>query len=465
MSLTKEFTKALYGLFLFSLFLYGLDLFLESNNLIGYSISEKNSNLRIISNYIFALLPIFAFWFAVAFITKDVKTSLLAFAFTFFGHGFMLYDVMNKGVFSDSFIWIITLTTLISYLVFGLIHFKSIKGLWILTIFFVGHGFILIGREYFDILNQLLKFVGLRDILEVKIPSGEKTHKIINILELLTRKLQLPLLFVIFYFIFSKINSSEKVDFSLRTIEVSKIYNWKTYSIIYWVFRLTLIVSVFGIVFYVKYFIREEGLTIKIIFSILSFIIAIFMTASLYRNYVSSYFISKGRYPGLLYLFLNIPFLNVIAWIISVVISSKKIEINNTNIDSDIALVKAKIIQKTFIKQKRNDIIKIFIILFMTANLIGKVIGNNKGIGISYEIDKWEYVAFYLISIILTIWYMSDNRAIFILFGLQSFLILLLTLINMQELLLVTATSGLINMFFYYSIFHFDKLKFRNEDS
>lgn len=472
MILTKNFTKALNKIFLISIGLAGISILMSAVGMSGFSISETNSSTRIVLVQMRSLLPIGTFWFFVAFLTKENKGALIAFLLKFISWGYITFQFLSHGFSSELYYLPNLLSTILAYVAFGLIYFKKANGLYLLLVFVLARGIGIASSSYayYDILSGLLRAVGLRDIMEFRISTGENSYRPINLFVPFVRQMYLPLSLIIFWFVFCTIRQFKQLkqfDISFRTVQLfSKLSNL-SFSVIFWTFRLPLFISVFGIISYMdRVFIGD--LNFDMAFSLVCFCFAIFVLGSLYRNFLSAYFISKGLTPGWRYFFLNVPVINLFVWISLLLRPAKPEDSFSASLsekvgtETDQKILMAKDLQKKFVRDNRNNGIKLFIFLFIVLRSILKISGMDSRLIGSDQGDPVLFSLLTLLSLGLTIWYFSHKKALYVLFAIQSLLLLVIGVFQFESMLQLTTTSAMINMMIYYALFHFDKLNFVN---
>ena len=92
MNINKEFSKAIQGLFVVSIFLYGLTIWMFYKDIYGFDRYGLNSNFRTILNILLPLIMVSGFWYAVFYVTKEKAGALIAFLV---GSGIYFYELYN----------------------------------------------------------------------------------------------------------------------------------------------------------------------------------------------------------------------------------------------------------------------------------------------------------------------------------------------------------------------------------
>lgn len=250
------------------------------------------------------------------------------------------------------------------------------------------------------------------------------------------------------------------VDISLRSIPIPQVISNFHYSIIYWVLRLSLITTVFGFSLVSRTYL-DRLTTIEGIIRIICLCLAIFVVGSIYRNFLAAFFISKGDYPKGWFFALNIPFIHPIAWARTLFLKTPEPVsaevLAQSEVEQDTALSTVKTLQDRFNKGDRNNPIKVLIILFLILSYIFQFMEAVNSINAGNL--SLLFISF-IVSLSLVFWYFSDAKALFIIFGIQSFLVLAFFIADYESLQTYVPVAGLLNMVFFYALFHFDRLNF-----
>jgi len=468
MFITKDFVKALNGLLIVTIAMFGISIWMSIEGLRGYLISEPNPTSRVLLNMGISLIWTSAFWFAVYYVSKEKIGALVGFLLSLASTlpnqvKFLMNDVVHEY---STLSWWGFLLPILPYIAFGIIHFKSSRGVYMVASYCV---IAAIGytsaSEYYGFMNRMLDFIGLEGIFELEIPLEGTSYRPVNLFEeLIYQRFQL-LSFTIFWFVFSSIKNARIFDLSLRTIFTGPKLNVLTFSIIYWVLTLTLIIEVFGAVKHFSYF----DMSFNYVFKLVSFCFGIFVISSFYRNFIPYFLSSRGYNIGWVYLLLNIPIVQFFTWL-SVILfmpakeSTTSTNENDTSEKEENVLKNTRLLQAEFVKGDKNKSIKMVIIVLMILRLVVQLLQGNPGRQIGFQGDPvMAYLALFVSSIIslgLIIWYFSDKKAIFILFAIQAFLVIVSGLTRAEPLIAIVSISGLINVVTYYVLFHFDQMKF-----
>jgi hypothetical protein len=472
MHITKEFSRGIQVLFGVAIVmaLYGIILQVQGNY--GLLVDKPNSILRHAANKLNDFVVIVAFWGVVWYITKDLRASLVAGVIHLFQ---LLTYPIAFGLHpspEDAFQLITMLnhiTQCCAFAVFGLLHFKQARGLWMGLVYVVmlGVSVGISGDTYFTMIESLFRIFQIRDpfTIEIERDNGGVVH--INYLGMMLVKLLEVLQLCIFWFIYHLVRFPGHLHTRLRVTPIIQRISPLTYSIIYWTLRLTLFVSVLGFI-EVLVRISKHGFGSPAWFLTLCFCIGIYVVASLYRNFLSAYLVTKGKYPSYTYWFLNIPVLHVIAWITTLFVKSKPPvrippvesldEEPETAGEHEIVMLD---VQADFLRSNKNETIKILVLVFTGLFLY-------KGqwlFGESYSQSiptgsLWMIV----IGLLVLVWYMIEKRLLFPLFVIQSLFILIMVMLIEPESYSNIVVFGLVNLVLYYSLFHFDDIQFVDLD-
>src|SRR5688500_13173384 len=117
MYLTREFQRAVIGLFLFALLFAGVSIILSINGIYGISITHENSVGKIIVIQSLHLIEIMALWGAIAYLTREKLGVIVAVSLQVILLIFTTYLYINKGV-SEQTMGVIRLPRLFLHLLF-----------------------------------------------------------------------------------------------------------------------------------------------------------------------------------------------------------------------------------------------------------------------------------------------------------------------------------------------------------
>jgi len=301
----------------------------------------------------------------------------------------------------------------------------------------------------------------------LRIPISGSSYKVINPYSALVYQLIPVLGLIIFWWLIDQIKSDNKFDFSLRTGTLVYPLDRVVYSIIYWVFRILLVVGAVGIISFIDTSFRHP-IDLLLMSQLLGFLVSLFIIASIYRNFLVSQYISIRESPGFLYMALNIPILNFFAWVYSLFIFNRK---RSTSEFRDGEFEPSGIVKYTkdaFIELGRNRGLKILLIaivvsiLFFQANSGGFELGDSRRPGAPL---LFVILVSGIIHISLLIWYLYNKNAYFALIILVAGYILLVAGMQKETLLKPFLATNLFNLVLFYGLFYFDELKWKDEET
>ncbi len=353
----------------------------------------------------------------------------------FLVRGMTSYPILNLVIFS------------VPFLVFGFVYHKNTKGLWYFLTYFIISG-IAVGTAYGvnDFLRNALPY---RSVLKTLIAYQEGAIYIAPI-PMLYYKLIWIVNFVVFFYMHKAIKSKENDAFQFKKLDVRPMSNL-TFSVVFWVSRLVIITMIFSILQRIQ---RKWGLenlnsTIQEYIWVLSVIVAAYFFTLIYRNFLTSYFVSKGIKPGWKYIFINLPIINFFVWLYVTFF---------VNVQSSISLSdRVDKVTALFKNSDRNNNIKV---AFYVVTLLGAVIRLISSRG---RIDP---IVISLISAVLGLallaLYFKYARTALFLFGLNALIVLAAPFGEMHEASPIFIYS-MIYTLLWISIFHFDKYTYANE--
>ncbi|MFK8008768.1 MAG: hypothetical protein AB8H03_20580 [Saprospiraceae bacterium] len=477
MNFTIDFSKALKGICIVSLLMLLPIIGLQYLGIYGFNPNETISISSVILNQIVYLIPKIIFWWGVFYVSKDQKSSLIGFSIAFVGQVVNTYFLISKGTeinISSLYYWSYLIFPFTSLLVFGWLHFKKTRGLYLglVAIIISGIGLGMNSYEYYQIIEKLFELIGIEDIVEMRIPSGENSYRIVNPILIFLYQISHPLLFIIFWFVYSAIKREQPFDLSLRTVTLYENADKNIYALVHWILRMAVVMTMIGSLAFMTRLIKQE-FDFTILAKSVNFCFSIFFVAALYRNVLLFFYTTKKTYPGFFYVFLNIPYFHFIPWAYLFFIKNRKKTVASSDDILDAytvepqtpLLVKAEESQKKFIKEEKNSGLKVLIVIVLIFGAILQITGfNNSMTGFPIE-NQMLLVLLSFISLALTIWYISYSKALYPIYIIQSIAIIATVIFQNEALMGVTAMAGLVNLLIYYPLFHYDQMKFREGDS
>lgn len=168
-----------------------------------------------------------------------------------------------------------------------------------------------------------------------------------------------------------------------------------------------------------------------------------------------SYFARKDNYPGGLYFLLNIPVINVLAWVYTMV-TFRSQRSADKSVSESIAHLKRR-----FANDGRNMAWKVLIILLSFVSMMYQL--NRAGLrldGPSQDGVMWILIPL-LITFGLMLWYLFDKTSYLPILILLAANVVLVFAVRSENLLQPTLTTGIVNAVLYYGLFYFDELKWQ----
>ncbi|NER19043.1 hypothetical protein [Spongiivirga citrea] len=349
---------------------------------------------------------------------------------------FTPYPILNTVIYS------------LPFLVFGFAYHKNTKGLWYFLVFLIISG-VAVGSAYQinNFISELFRYRPWRWLGNLL--SYNEGMVFIAPLPMLYYKLIFIVHFVIFFYMHYAIKSSDNNAFQFKKLDVQPVSNL-VFSVVFWVSRLTIIVMIFGLVNRIRSrWGINEGSYIQAYVWILSVIAAAYFFTLIYRNFLTSYFVSKGIKPGWKYILINLPVINFFVWLYITFF---------VNVPSNISLSdRVDKVTALFKNSDRNNNIKV---AFYVVTLLGAVIRLISSRG---RIDP---IIISLISAalgiaILTLYFKHARTALF-LFGLNALVVLAAPFGEISEATPLFIYS-MIYTLLWISIFHFDKYEYVND--
>lgn len=459
MEITNRFSKTLKVLLICTVFIFVFSLVLSAYGLYGISFDPlDNSTLRILLNKVYRVINIVIIWGAIGYLTKDYVASGVAFLVAIL-LSFGIPNSMFFGQTENIKTFLISLVRILPFFAFGLVHFKSSKGLYIGLVGLLLWGLAVGNNSYpfTRMLESFGKLFGVRDLFELKIPLEGNSYRSINLLSLFIGKFYLIVEVIFFWWVYKKLVEGKSIFKNLMTISLNPVVDKLTYSIIYWSLRLTLFITGLGILSYISRSFSAE-LNPFVLIRVGAYCFSLFVLATIYRNFLVSRFVANGRYPNGLFLFLNFPIVNFFAWFYSLFSFKNKPNTLTNEADVDEASL-IKDLQKKFVTEGKNAIWKVlfvaftFFVMIYQLNRAGfRVDGPSRGGAVMLAL-------FFFLSFCLLLWFLADRNSYFPLLILISLNIVLVTILREQSLLQSTIATGIINLVLYFGLFHFNHLK------
>ena len=451
MFFTERFSTLLRYLFFFVIGMTILTMVLQFFGLHGFSISHPSENtlMRSVMNIFTFLIYMSVLWLAIGYLTQDFKSAYIALAI---GITIMLateyfYPTKDRIRMDGHLIKDISLLlTSVPIAVFGLLHFKSKKGLRLIVFFviLVGLGLLANSFIYTRILSSLLRVVGLDNFYSVEIPIGEGSYRVVPWFTFLYSQFMTVVKIVAFWWVYRLIQSDKSLWNNLDTCSVSTTSSKISFSLFYWSFRMVLIAGSIGLASAIARSFESDFnviFFIKVGMSIFSLIVI----GSIYRNFLSSEFVKNDRYPNGLYLLLNIPLLNVFGWLSCLSKFSFK---ENEHIISKEKITQTK---ESFLKTKNAGWKFLFILLVIVSGFV-QFLNNNSGESLAWILGGS------ILSLILVIWFVSEKGSYVPLLVMMFMYILIVTAAREPSFVRPNMVTGFLNIIIFYVLFFFDHL-------
>jgi hypothetical protein len=468
MKITIDFANVLKFSFIVVVLLSVFSFVLSYFGIHGISISHphENTDLRVALNHTKSILGTVAFWMGVGYLCKDYKAAVLALILTFiiqFGiDAFFPKIYSNSPQPKDLRYYLRSVSGMLIYLAFGFTHFKNNKALKLIFYWALIWGIsIALSTNGFErMIEGLTRIIGWRDPFEFRISTGKSSYRPISILRILSSELFLIVKLSVFWWIYQLIKTNQSIWNGMNTFYDASISNRLTYSILYWSFRIILFVTGFGLVTFIAHTFRLPFDMLMVI-RILMGTFALIVLASIYRNLLVSHFVQQNKYPGGQFFLLNIPIVNLFAWMYSLVMFN-----NPSRDEGNIAQI-----QQNFEEQKsefnlenRNGGWKVLIIVITLFSMLYQL--NRAGFRLDGPSRDGAFAVLIISMIVFTLllFFLYNKNAFIPLMAISCAGILLTTIWRNESLLYPTMATSLINLVLFYGMFYFDELKLSNTD-
>jgi hypothetical protein len=359
---------------------------------------------------------------------------------------------------------------ILAFLFFGYDYLKNTKGMCLGVL-----GIIIPTSTYLwgleDMWNNLFGIIGGRDILELNIGRFR-----VNVFGEIFRSTDLAFRILLFWRVIHYLKIFDKSGVKLLD---KKLFNHKIkdriyFSILFWVFRIGLASLMFGGIERLEIFYRSDleitiTLLIRLITITFGIVLGIFIISSLYRNLMLSFFISRGHYPSWFFYVLNIPLLNLIAWIIFLIKDKQAVDIEGAtildetseaqNIKTETAPIES--LKEKFTLEGKNNGIKTLIYAACAFSLVFPMFAMAK-------YDNYEMlvplVISFLVNLAFLLLYLNNPKGIYFILGINLLAILTYSLFEVKTLIEYVSFYSLGTMIVCYPLFHFNQFTMVNED-
>lgn len=454
MEITLRFAKVIKLLLLFTVIMFVYSFSLAYFGIEGISISnpEDNTTLRVVLNKLKGIILSTAFWGIIGYLTKDIKAAIAAFIISIaFRYGIAeLLPSENYGAPKTLYYYMMLFSSILPYLVFGAMHFRSKLAFQMIVFWAIIWGLSIThyGDMFERLLSGLIRIFGVRDPFEFRVSTDTGGYRPINVFRLVHSQFILILQISVFWWIYQVTRAKKSIWDSLHMCYVSTSTDRVSFSGIYWGLRLTLFVSGMGLVGYIANTFKTQFEIISLLRIIIA-ALALFFVGSIYRNFLVSIFAKKGKYPGGLFFLLNVPFVNIFAWLYML------INFNATEGDStDINKLKEK-----FVKSGRNGGWKIIVIIFSIFTGLFQL--NSAGFRVDGPSRNGAFIVltFLVIAICLLLWFLYDKNSYIPILILMILGLVVATIARDGLFIQPAMAMGIINLSLFYGMFYFDELE------
>ncbi|MGK0315024.1 MAG: hypothetical protein ACI86M_001252 [Saprospiraceae bacterium] len=390
-------------------------------------------------------------WISIWFITKDLLSSSICFMLSQLAWYYAVSQIGPVVVKTDLIILFTIILLSLPYALFGVLHFKTARGLYLLGLPLLGSGLQI--SSYPIQLNNLQSHPNVTFVLDsfdiVSIQNSSIFATIFTAALFLINSINIIISVTIFQWLYDSVKSKTNPLVSLQKLYLNTI-DRLSYSIIFWSLNLYLCVISFCLV----EFTNSATLSLYSTFLIISSCFGIFVIASLYRNFLVSRFVYLGQYPTDLYYFLNLPFLNILAWLYSLLFLFKSHDEYEPIMSPD--LNGQEVLKSKFLFERRNYFWKN--VTMLGALTIFSLVFMKYRHRISPQpVDiSWTYP--YLIAGVCIVCYLYFKKV----FHPLSILLILYVVFHgfhpLSVYLKFNVPSLLIYLTVFYGFFHFDDL-------
>lgn len=438
-------------LLLVTLGLFVATLILSILDMQGYPVNGDIPLLTLISNKLIDLVKIVAFWWAVAAISGDKKSAQVGAAIIlchWVWHGFQLLI----GVIYFDY-WLGYFVLIVAYGAFGLLHFKKSFGLIMLLAAFLTKG-IMLGFNswsYNDWFKDIYNLAGVANPFVIEISWGDGRYTSVEVLTILWDQRYMLLSFFIFWFTYRLACHPNRIDLSMRTCEVMEKQDKLTFSIIYFTLGMTLTIAVFELGYLLKN--GDSAMSmIQGVWQLLWCLLALYVIASLYRNYLTQWMVKEGSYPGWLYFLLNVPLVGIFTWLFILLRTKKQFE--TVGATTDVSSLQGKF------EIEGNRSILLTILALIVLNFVIERIGFSTWLSSASGGDTWLLLIMITVAIVTFLWYSASEKAAFFILAFSAFILTVQLIRGQNWLDPMLVVAGIVNLVVYYPLFHFHKLKF-----
>lgn len=465
MLITEKFERVFYRLCAISV---GLSLFylilFWSGSVPDYR-SEPNYFYLFLTIAYQMAIPI-GLWWGVAQLTGERRGSFIAGAIQSLMAGYVYYrsfaDYIQSHEYSFSTYLNNSAGLIVAVAVFALFYFKDIRKI---VSFFVLVTLVLIGLyntsryDYAEFVENFYLLFGEKHFLTIRLTVDTRIFRNINVFMVFLSNLRLPVSIAVLWYLVNKIKDAKAFDYQQLSIPEALPMKAFTFSLMHWVMRLTLFALAFGAGRQLQMIAKLES-TIGSIVVLTAILVALYVVSVIYRNFLAAYFVSRAKYPSWCYLFLNLPFVHVIAWGVAVTMpASKSVDYGNEQMIREDVSATFSALKMQFTQNKNAGILTFMLIIIILYTIVTSL-NIRSGIGS----QKTIIVAMGIVSILLLLWYKSNNRAVYYILIIEAVCLFIAMLLGHIKLMTPFIFLGLSNYIIYYSLFHFDQFILISEE-
>lgn len=465
MLITEKFERVFYRLCAISL---GLSLFylllFWSNATPRYGSETLNYGPLFLNTLYYMAIPI-CLWRGISQLTGERRGSLIAGAIQSFMAGYLYYSTFTgpNSSYENSLsaYWFNAAGLLIAVGVFAFFYFKERRKVvsFLLITFMVLLGFNMPTFDYGELVEKFYRLFGAKNFLSLSITAGTNSTRRINMLTVLLSNMQLPAFLLIIWFLINKVKSARFFDFKQVSIPEAPPMSALTFSLIHWVTRLTLFVLIFGATRQLQK-VANLDFALGPLVLLTAILAALYVVSVIYRNFLVSYFVSRAKYPSWCYLFLNLPFVHVIAWGVAVTMpASKSVDYGNEQMIKEDVSATFSALKMQFTQNKNAGILTFMLIVIILYTIVTSL-NIRSGIGS----QKTILIVVGIVSILLLLWYKSNSRAVYYILLIEAVCLFIAMLLGHIKLMTPLIFLGLSNYIIYYSLFHFDQFTLTSKE-
>ncbi|MFP2997828.1 hypothetical protein ABN763_18085 [Spongiivirga sp. MCCC 1A20706] len=450
MLLNKPQTTTIKWLFFLLLSIALFDVLVDVILRVIFDLTYEHKLVRI-TNWIISYAPTFLLWYFIREHVANKKAAEYGFIAIVLIALLRLADIfipyLSKGL--TPYAIINTIIYSIPFLVFGFVYHKNAKGLWYFIVYLIIAG-IAMGNAYE--INEFISGLFRYSSPFRKLFVFDEGGVFIAPMPMLFYKLMVIPQFIAFFYLHNAILSAENNAFQFKKLRISNLSNLE-FSVVFWTSRMVILTLIFSLISRLE---RRWGIgagndQIQLYIWVVSIITAAYFFSLIYRNFLTSYFVSKGIKPGWKFIFINLPIINFFIWLyITFFVNLPE----NLSIGDKIDKVTA-----LFKNSTKNDQIKVVFYIIIILGIVVRLIRGGSNI---------DPIVVGLISGVLSIvalaLYFAYSRTATILFGLNALLLLIIPFAP-SGVLTAVLIYNMIYTLLWISVFHFDVFTYDHDFS